>query len=148
MTNSSQDPPRSGPSRRRHPRADLPTTAILFSNRLPVGPGLVEDLSAGGLRVVLGSAIRLGRMVSVLLDLPGKEPFLGLAQVARHLERAPDEHMLALSFLQLGRSEIERLEALIASRLACRHACLEFFDTDDDGRPRRLVFTDDTPLVG
>jgi hypothetical protein len=148
MTSNRADTRRSGPSRRRHPRADLPTTAILFSNRHPVGPGLVEDLSAGGLRVVLGSAIRLGRMVSVLLDLPGKEPFLGLAQVTRHLERAPGEHMLALSFLQLGRAAIERLEGLIADRLAGRHPCLEFFDTDDDGRPRRLVLTDDTPLVG
>jgi hypothetical protein len=148
MTSDPHATPRSGPSRRRHPRADLATTAILFSNRFPFGPGLVEDLSAGGLRVVLGSAIRLGRMVSVLLDLPGREPLLGLAQVARHVERAPGEHMLALSFLQLGRAEIERLEGLIAERLAGRHTCLEFFDTDDDGRPRRMVLTDDTPLVG
>jgi PilZ domain-containing protein len=148
MAATGPHPDRKRRSRRRHPRVGVPTTAILFANRRPVGPGLVEDLSAGGLRVVLGSAIRLGRMVSVLLDLPGKEPFLGLAQVARHHERAPDEHMLALSFLQLGRAEVERLEALIAGRLAGLHPCLEFFDTDDDGRPRRLVLTDDTPLVG
>jgi hypothetical protein len=147
MANAGDDPSRRR-SRRRHPRVDLPGIAMLFSNRRPVGPALVEDLSAGGLRVVLGSAIRLGRMVSVLLDLPGKEPFLWHAQVARHLQRAPDEHMLALSFLQLGRAEIERLEALIAGRLAGNHTCLEFFDTDDDGRVRRLVLTDDTPLVG
>jgi hypothetical protein len=126
---------------------DVPATAILFWSRQPVGPGVVEDLSAGGVRLVVGAPIGLGRMVSVLIDLPGKEPFQGYAQVARHLSRAADEHILALSFLDLRRPEVERLEALIARRLGDRHPSVEFFDTNDDGRAKHLVITDDTPLV-
>jgi hypothetical protein len=137
-------PPR---RRRRHPRIAVPAIAQLFFSQQPLGPGVVEDLSASGLRVVLGSAVQLGRMVSVLLDLPGKEPFLGFAQVARHSQRGPDEHTLGLSFLELPRGEVDRLEALIARRLAQSYPCLEFFDTDDDGRPHRLVLTDDVPVV-
>ncbi len=135
-------------SRRRHPRADLPATAILFSDRRPLGPCLIEDLSVGGMRAVVGAPMRRGRVVSVLLDLPGKEPFMSFAQVSRHERRGPGEHMLALSFLDLPRADHLRLQALIASLLAPRHPCLEFFDTDDDGRAKRLVLADDAPLVG
>jgi hypothetical protein len=135
-------------SRRRHPRADLPATAILFSDRRPMGPCLIEDLSAGGMRAVVGAPVRRGRVVSVLLDLPGKQPFMSFAQVTRHEVRKPGEHVLALSFLDLPRPDHERLQALVAGLLADSHPCLEFFDTDDDGRPKRLVLADDAPLVG
>jgi hypothetical protein len=140
-------PHRTPRSRRRHPRAEVPATAIVFANRKPVGPAVVEDLSASGVRLVLGAAVAPGRMVSVLLDLPGKEPFLGLAQVSRHAEVAAGEHRLALSFLGLHRADVERLEGVIARRLAERLPCVEFFDTEDDGRPKELVLTDETPLV-
>jgi hypothetical protein len=135
-------------TRRRHPRADLPATAILFSDRRPLGPCLIEDLSAGGMRAVVGAPIRRGRVVSVLLDLPGKEPFMSFAQVTRHERRGPGEHVLALSFLDLARPDHDRLQTLVAGVLAQHHPCLEFFDTDDDGRSKRLVLTDDTPVVG
>jgi hypothetical protein len=85
-------------------------------------------------------------MVSVLLDLPGT-PVVHLAQVARHERRAPGEHVLALSFVELPHGEVARIQALVAGFLAALHPCLEFFDTDD-GRPRRIVLTDDTPVVG
>ena len=134
-------PPR---SRRRHPRADLPTTAILFSDRRPLGPCLVEDLSAGGLRVSCGSPLRRGRVVSVLLELPGKGPVMSFAQVTRvEKPKAGGEHRIALSFLDLGREDVERLDGLVAGLLSDRLPCLEFFDTDDDGRSKRLVFDDD-----
>jgi hypothetical protein len=100
------------------------------------------------MRAVVGSPIRRGRVVSVLLDLPGKEPFMNFAQVTRHERRRPGEHVLALSFLDLPRPEHNRLQALVASLLANHHPCLEFIDTDDDGRPKRLVLADDAPLVG
>jgi hypothetical protein len=135
-------------TRRRHPRADLPATAILFSDRRPLGPCLIEDLSASGVRAVTGAPMRRGRVISVLLDLPGKEPFMSFAQVTRHERRRPGEHVLALSFLDLPRADHDRIQALIASLLAPRHPCLEFFDTADDGRAKRLVLADDAPLVG
>jgi c-di-GMP-binding flagellar brake protein YcgR len=138
-------PPR---SRRRHARAELPATAIIFTERRPIGPCLIEDLSEGGLRVVVGSAIRRGRVVSVLLDLPGKQPLLSFAQVTRHERRQKGEHVLALSFLNLPRAEVERLQALVARMLADHHPCFEFFDTEDDGRPKRLVLSDDPPIIG
>jgi hypothetical protein len=135
-------------TRRRHPRADLAATAILFSDRRPMGPCLIEDLSAGGMRAVVGAPIRRGRVVSVLLDLPGKEPIMSFAQVARHEERRPGEHVLALSFLDLARPEHDRLQSVVAGVLAHFHPCLDFFDTDDDGRLKRLVLADDTPVIG
>jgi c-di-GMP-binding flagellar brake protein YcgR len=113
-----------------------------------MGPCLIEDLSAGGMRAVVGAPIRRGRVVSVLLDLPGTEPFMSFAQVARHERRRPGEHVLALSFLDLPRQDHRRLQALVAGLLAQHHPCLEFFDTDDDGRQKRLVLADDAPLVG
>ena len=133
-------PPR---SRRRHPRADLPTTAILFSDRRPLGPCIVEDLSAGGLRVSCGSPLRRGRVVSVLLELPGKGPVMSFAQVTRVEKPSGGEHRIALSFLDLGREDVERLDALVAGLVGDRLPCLEFFDTDDDGRSKRLVLDDD-----
>ena len=113
-----------------------------------MGPCLIEDLSAGGMRAVVGAPVRRGRVVSVLLDLPGKQPFMSFAQVTRHERRGPGEHVLALSFLDLPRPDHERLQSLVAGLLADRHPCLEFFDTDDDGRPKRLVLADDAPVVG
>jgi hypothetical protein len=136
-----QSPPR---SRRRYPRITVPGVAQLFMCGQPLGPGVIEDVSASGMRVAIGSSIPCGRMVSVLLDLPGREPFTGLAQVARH---TPDATALGLSFLELPSGEIDRLEALIAHRLADDYPCIEFFDTADDGRPHRLVLTDDLPVV-
>ena len=134
--------------KRRHPRACVPATASLFSERRPVGPCLVEDISAGGLKLVLGRAVRRGRVVTVLVDLPGREPLRGFAQVSRHELRRPGEHVLALSFLDLVRADVERLSALVARLLSDSHPCLEFFDTDDNGRPRRLVLAEDAPVVG
>jgi hypothetical protein len=113
-----------------------------------MGPCLIEDLSAGGMRAVVGAPIRRGRVVSVLLDLPGKQPFMSFAQVTRHERRRPGEHVLALSFLELSRPDHQRLQTLVAGLLADRHPCLEFFDTEDDGRQKRLVLADDAPLVG
>jgi hypothetical protein len=136
-----------GRAKRRHPRAGLPATAALFTDKRPLGPCLVEDLSVGGMRLITGTAVRRGRIVSVLLDLPGRGPMMTFAQVARHEQRAAGEHMLALSFLNLDRGDAERLEALVAHLLADSHPCLEFFDTDADGRPRRLVLADDAPAV-
>jgi hypothetical protein len=133
-------------AKRRHPRASLPVTASLFASHRALGPCLVEDLSAGGVRLVTGSPVRRGRMVSLLLDLPGS-PTVHLAQVARHERRAPGEHVLALSFVDLPRIEVERIQGWVARFLSELHPCLEFFDTDD-GRPRRIVLTDDTPVVG
>ena len=132
-------------SRRRHARADLPTTAVLFSDRRPLGPCIVQDLSAGGLRICCGTPLRRGRVLSVLLDLPGKGPVMSFAQVTRSERRGPGEHRVALSFLDLTREDVERLEALVAGLLADRHPCLEFFDTDDDGRPKRVVLDDEQP---
>jgi hypothetical protein len=137
-----------GRAKRRHPRAGLPTTAALFTDKRPLGPCLVEDLSVGGIRLITGTPVRRGRIVSVLLDLPGRDPVMTFAQVARHEQRSVGEHMLALSFLNLGRGETERLQALVAHLLADSHPCLEFFDTDDNGRPRRIILADDAPVVG
>lgn len=133
--------------KRRHPRADLPATAILFTDRRPVGPCLILDVSGGGLRLVAGRPIRRGRVVSALLDLPGKAPFVAFAQVVRQEKRAPREYHLGLSFLNLPRADLERLEGLVAGTLAQRHLCLEFFDTEDEGCAKRLVVTDDSPVV-
>jgi hypothetical protein len=144
-------PPEPAPSaspraRRRHARAGLPATASLFTDKRPLGPCLVEDLSVGGIRLVTCTAVRRGRIVSVLLDLPGRAPMMTFAQVARHEARTGGAHMLALSFLDLGREESQRLEALVAHLLAESHPCLEFFDTED-GRPRRIILADDAPVV-
>jgi hypothetical protein len=129
-------------SRRRHPRAELPTTAILFADRKPLGPCVVENLSAGGLLISTGARLRRGRVVSVLLQLPGKGPVMSFAQVMRSEQRKPGEHTIALSFLDLPRADVEHLQALVAGLLAQSHPCLEFFDTDDDGRPKRVVLED------
>lgn len=134
-------------AKRRHPRVCVPATAALFTSRRPLGPCLVEDVSAGGIRLVTGAPLRRGRIVSVLLDLPGGKPVMNVAQVSRHELRAPGAHVLALSFVDLQRSEIERIQALVAHFLSDVHPCLEFFDTHD-GRPKRIVLTDDTPVVG
>src|SRR4051812_24636578 len=140
-------PPSVAVARRRHPRISLAGTAQVSFVREPLGPGVVEDMSASGMRVVLRAPVQLGRMVSVQIDLPGSEPFKGLAQVARHSPRAEDEHALGLSFLELPSGEIDRLEALIAHRLSETYPSVEFFDTSDDGRRHRLVLTDDLPVV-
>jgi hypothetical protein len=99
------------------------------------------------MRLITGTSVRRGRIVSVLLDLPGRGPMMTFAQVARHEQRSANEHVLALSFLNLARGDSERLEALVAHLLADAHPCLEFFDTDEDGRPRRLILADDAPVV-
>lgn len=147
MSDNNPAPPTEAVHRikRRHPRALLPATAALFTDRRPFGPCLVEDVSAGGVRLVSGAPLRRGRIVSVLLDLPGP-PISSLAQVARHETRRAGEHVLALSFLELPRAAVERLESLVARLLADSHPCLEFFDTDS-GRPRRIVLADDRPVV-
>jgi hypothetical protein len=129
-------------SRRRHPRAQIPTTAILFTDRRPVGPCLVHDLSAGGMRISTSTRLRRGRVVSVLLQLPGKGPVTSFAQVTRSEQRKPGEHAVSLSFLDLPRADVEHLQALVAGVLAQSHPCLEFFDTEDDGRPLRVVLDD------
>ena len=121
---------------------------MVFSDRRPLGPCIVEDFSAGGLRVSACQGMRRGRVVSVMLELPGKGPVMSFAQVARSTERSPGEHVLALSFLDLAREDLERLQTLVAGTLAEQHPCLEFFDTDDDGRPRRIILADDAPVVG
>lgn len=137
-------------NRRRHVRARIPATAILFTDRRPLGPCLVEDMSPGGMRIVTGSALRRGRVVSVLLDLPERNPFLVFAQVARHELRRTGEHVLALSFLDLPADQALRLKQVVARTLAESHPSLEFFDTGDEGRRKRLVLADDgeSPLVG
>lgn len=122
--------------------------AMVFSDRRPLGPCPVEDISVGGMRIVAGQGVRRGRVVSVMIEMPGKGPVMSFAQVNRSQERAPGEHVLALSFLDLTREDIERLQELIAGLLAAHHPCLEFFDTDDDGRPKRMVLSDDNPVVG
>jgi hypothetical protein len=129
-------------TRRRHPRAPLPTTAILFTDRKPVGPCVVEDVSVGGMRVVTGVAIKRGRLVSVLMELP-ERPLLAMGQVARHELRGRGEHVLALSFLDLPREDAERLQQVVARTLAETHPTVEFFDTADGGRRKRLVLVDD-----
>jgi hypothetical protein len=133
---------------RRHARATVTATAILFTDRRPVGPCLVEDLSAGGLRVAAGVSLKRGRVVSALLDVPGGEALLCFAQVVRHRRRPGGEHELALAFLTLPREQVERLETVVARALAENHPCLEFFDTDDDGRAKRIILADDVPVVG
>jgi len=140
-TLSSAPRPRPSPrtTRRRHARAGLPATAILFTDRKPLGPCLVEDISAGGLRVVAECSVRRGRVVSVLLDLPGKKPLLTFAQVSRHERRPGGAHGLALAFINLPREEVERLQEVVARMVADSQPCLEFFDTDDDGRAKHLV---------
>lgn len=140
--------PSSHRAKRRHPRAGLPATASLFTDKRPLGPCLVQDVSVGGIRLVTGTPVRRGRIVSVMLDLPGCEPMMTFAQVARHEMRQPGEHVLALSFLNLRREDTERLESLVARLLADSHPTLEFFDTDDNGRPRRIILADDAPVVG
>jgi hypothetical protein len=125
----------------------LPATATLFTDRRPLPPCVVEDISAGGVRLVGSMAVRRGRVVSVMLDVPG-EPLHCVAQVSRHQQRGVGEHVLALSFLNLGRAETERLEALVARLISESHTCLEFFDTDDNGRPRRIVLGEDAPVIG
>jgi hypothetical protein len=129
-------------SRRRHPRAQVETTAILFSDRRVLGPCVVHDLSAGGMRLTLGTRLRRGRVLSALLQLPGKGPVTSFVQVTRSEQHRPGEHIVALSFLDLPRADVEHLQALVAGLLAQSHPCLEFFDTEDDGRPRRLVLDD------
>jgi hypothetical protein len=129
-------------SRRRHPRAAIPTTAILFTDRRPLGPCVVHDLSAGGMRITAGTRLRRGRVLSVLLQLPGKGPVTSFAQVTRSEQRRAGEHSVALSFLDLPRADVEHLQALVAGLLADSHPCLEFFDTDEDGRARRLILDD------
>jgi hypothetical protein len=133
--------------KRRHSRACLPATAALFTDRRPLGPFVVLDISAGGICLVGGAPLRRGRVVTVLLDVPG-EALSCVAQVSRHEARGPGEHVIALSFLDLRRAEIERLEALVARLIADSHPCLEFFDTDDNGKPRRVVLGDDAPVIG
>jgi hypothetical protein len=132
-------------TRRRHPRASLPATALLFTNR-PIGPCIVEDLSVGGLRVVADASIRRGRVLTVLLDLPGSAPLTVSAQVTRH-QRRKGEDVLGLAFLNLPRQDAKRLGALVAHALAETTPCLEFFDTSDDGRLHRLVLAEDAPVV-
>src|SRR5262245_42444349 len=124
-------------SRRRHPRASLPATALLFTNR-PIGPCIVEDISVGGLRLVADATIRRGRVLTVLLDLPGGGPLPASAQVTRHERRGADE-VLGLAFINLPGHEAKRVAALVAHALAETTPCLEFFDTSDDGRAHRLV---------
>jgi hypothetical protein len=137
--------PAASSSRRRHARAGVPATAILFTDRKPLGPCLVEDISAGGLRVVAEAAVRRGRVVSVLLDLPGKGPLLTFAQVSRHERRGKGEHGLALAFINLPREEVERLQEVVARMLGDSQPCLEFFDTDDDGRAKLCVLDEGKP---
>src|SRR5262245_25388770 len=111
-------------SRRRHARARLPATAILFTNR-PLGPCIVEDISVGGLRLVSDTMVRRGRVLSALLDLPGGPPLRVSAQVARHETRAKGEHALALAFLDLSPADAKRVASLVAHDLAEIMPCLE-----------------------
>ncbi len=134
--------------KRRHARAPVSATATVFTNRRALPPCVVEDLSAAGVRLATGTAVRRGRIVSLLLDLPGGDPIHACAQVVRTQKRANGDLVMALSFLDLRRAHVERLVGLVAELLAASNPCLTFFDTDADGRPCRIVLTDDAPVVG
>jgi hypothetical protein len=131
-------------NRRRHARAGVPSTVILFQGHKPLGPCLVENLSEGGLRVVTEKKLARGRIVSVLSDWPGAA--LSFAQVAHCETRTAREHVVGLAFVDLPRAEEKRLHELVADVLAETEPTVEFIDTDG-GVARRLVLSDAAPLT-
>jgi hypothetical protein len=131
-------------NRRRHTRAGVPSTVILFQGHRPLGPCLVENLSEGGLRVVTEQKLARGRIVTVLSDWPGAA--LSFAQVAHCETRTPREHVVGLAFVDLPRAEEKRLHELVARVLAETEPTVDFIDTDG-GVARRLVLTDAAPLT-
>jgi hypothetical protein len=140
-------PPRK--NRRRHVRAGVPSTVILFFGHRPIGPCVVEDVSEGGLRVVTDRKLPRGRIVSVLSDLPGggaAGPLVAFAQVARCQARRRSEFVLGLAFVDLPREEAQRLNEIVARVLADSQPGVDFFDTDD-ARAKRLVLAEDAPLL-
>lgn len=143
-TKASTKAPTKSDNRRRHARAGVPSTVILFHGHKPLGPCVVENLSEGGLRVVSDQKLPRGRIVSVLSDWPGAA--LAFAQVAHCETRTPREHVVGLAFVDLPRAEEKRLHDLIARVLAETEPTLEFIDTDA-GTTRRLVLTDAAPLA-
>ena len=134
-------------TRRRYARAALPITARLFQAGRSLGHGIIEDISIGGMRVVIGQAVSPGRFVTILADLPAARPFQIIAQVTRRLTRRPGEHVLGLTFVDLPAPEQKRVEQLCAQALRGSAPSVEFFDTQDGGRCKRMVLAEGRPLV-
>jgi CheY-like chemotaxis protein len=87
-------------NRRRHPRArDLDVVARLVT---PAGQSVtcaVQDLSAGGVRVVGAVNLTRGERVRVILDQSGHSEPLALAATVRRSERVDEGcHCIALQF--------------------------------------------------
>lgn len=134
-------------TRRRYARAALPITARLFQAGRSMGLGIIEDISVGGMRVVVGQSVPAGRFVTILADLPSSRPFQTVAQVTRRSTRRPGEHVLGLTFVDLPATEQKRVEQLCAQALCGSAPTVEFFDTQDGGRCKRMVLAEGRPLV-
>ncbi len=134
------------PARRRHPRAALPATALVFTRSRILGPCVVENLSRGGIRLVCDEVVRRGQKLTVLLDLPGHAGTSLPAEVRRH-SRSPDgAQVVGCAFTAISAELDAHLEALVLGQLVASLPSIEFFETENGGDRRQLLLAEN-PLI-
>jgi CheY-like chemotaxis protein len=119
--------------RRRHPRTEVVATVVVFSSDHLHGTYLVQDLSAGGARIVGHIDARPGDSVTALLQMPGKTGFSIAARIVRH-ERREDQSYTALSFVDLSAEDEDSIHEAILASLARSVATVLVVDRDGSSR--------------
>ena len=130
--------------RRRHPRGEVLTTAIVLASNGWSGVYLVKNLSAGGALLLGDARWTGGEQVTVLLHLPGRTPLSLRAEVLRRRLSDARESLFAIAFKQVP-SELEDIlqkvvrAALESHREAPPHEVLVI---DDSSEVRRALQRD------
>lgn len=127
-----REPPQS-PDRRRHPRTEVVATAMVFSSNRLHGTFLVQDLSAGGARLVGRVEAAKDDPLTVLLQFPGRAGFSVAARVARHDGR-DGEARTAVVFVDLAPEEEDAIHEAIVVALARNAATVLVIDREGPSR--------------
>jgi c-di-GMP-binding flagellar brake protein YcgR len=135
------------PNRRREVRAQVPHLAHLFTDDRSVGQCVVEDLSVSGMRVVTDAALRKGRRLTVIAELPGRKAMVLQTRVVRTDERRKGENVLGLAFTEIAAADVDRIRKVVLSHLAGSELSLVFFDTQEDGRAKRIIISEEETMI-
>lgn len=104
--------------RRSRPRAELSSPCFLLLDGQPVGPFLVENLSAGGAMLTGGTSLPAGATVFLQLQLPGRrDPMSVAATVVRGPEATPRGASFAVEFRDLAPEDEDAIQSAVLEAL-------------------------------
>jgi CheY-like chemotaxis protein len=105
---------------RRHPRAELATTAVVLTKTRYVGTYLVRNLSVGGALFVGDAILGVGHHIRILLQLQGLQPVALDAEVVRTESHESGERFFAAAFREVPASTERAIDRLVGAHLDAR----------------------------